>query len=400
MKNGKPGQFTIVFPKRLDTENAPVFEKQTLNQIKDLPPKTEMIFDMENMSYISSAGLRVILRIRKRFPKCTAINVGREVYDILEPVGFTSLITIRRKPMIIPRVEGDPIARGSNGEIYILQDDIIVKMFTEKTLLEEIEEEWSKARTAVSLGIPSVICYAVVNDGKRNGIMFEKLRTKTLDKLIYADYEKFDMYADMFAELFHDIHQTRDLRKELTSVVEQQISLVERADYLTEEERENLKTFLKAVPESDTVIHGDFHPRNIGSAGEELIAMDMAEIGYGHPVFDFMSTYYDLVFSGKAFPEVTPFFFGLEIPDLKRLWDRMLQSYFGGLTEQKADWLNEMLDELVGLRTILLPVLHPNKTKAKHDEWIRIGRERLTGKLEELSEKIRKFDEEYIQGVN
>ena len=356
-----------------------------------------MIIDLQDLVYISSAGLRLILRLSKKYPSCIVANVSNEVYSILEMTGFVSFLTIRRKPMIIPPVEGEPIARGSNGEIYAIEDDTIVKMFTDKTSLEEIEEEWANARTAVSLGIPSVICFAVVNDGTRNGIMFEKLQTKTLDRLIYSDYGNFDRYGDMFAELFYTIHQTRDLKKGLSSVIKQQLSYVERAHYLSESEREQLKNFLLAVPETDTVIHGDFHPRNIGMADGELIAMDMAEIGYGHPVFDFVSTYYDLVFSGKTFPSVTSYFFGLEIPDLRRLWDRMLQWYFKGLSREDADWINEMLDDLVGLRTILLPVLHPNKPKEKHDEWIRIGREKLTGKLKELNEKIRIFDEKFIQ---
>jgi hypothetical protein len=45
----------------------------------------------------------------------------------------------------------------------------------------------------------------------------------------------------------------------------------------------------------------------------------------------------------------------------------------------------------------ILPVLHPNKPKEKHEEWIRIGRDKLTGKLEELNEKIRIFDEKYLK---
>ena len=387
----------LLFPEKLNLENTPEFEAECKEQLQDVPADAEVIIDLQDLVYISSAGLRLILRLSKKYPSCIVANVSNEVYSILEMTGFVSFLTIRRKPMIIPPVEGEPIARGSNGEIYAIEDDTIVKMFTDKTSLEEIEEEWANARTAVSLGIPSVICFAVVNDGTRNGIMFEKLQTKTLDRLIYSDYDNFDQYGDMFAELFYTIHQTRDLKKGLSSVIKQQLSYVERAHYLSESEREQLKNFLLAVPETDTVIHGDFHPRNIGMADGELIAMDMAEIGYGHPVFDFVSTYYDLVFSGKTFPSVTSYFFGLEIPDLRRLWDRMLQWYFKGLSREDADWINEMLDELVGLRTILLPVLHPNKPKEKHDEWIRIGREKLTGKLEELNEKIRIFDEKFIQ---
>lgn len=396
MENEKNEGFRIMFPERLDTGSAPLFEKQLKEQVEGLASDTNIIMDLDNLTYISSTGLRIILRLKKSFPRCEMVNVGPEPRKILEMTGFTDFMIVHLKPMVIPPVEGEIIARGSNGEIYSIGEDIIVKMFTEKTTLAEIEEEWNKAKTAFTLGIPCVICYSVVNDGKRNGIMFEKLNTKTLDKLIYKDYENFDRYADMFADLFYSIHTTSDRNRKLMSVKENQISLVESADYLTDKEKTELYSFLKSIPETDTIIHGDFHPRNLGMVDGELIAIDMAEIGYGHPVFDFVSTYYDLVFSGRTFPEVTPFFFGLEIPDLKRLWDRMLQQYFGGLSEEDANWINEMLDELVGLRTIMLPILHPNKPKEKHEEWIRIGRERLDGKLVELSEKVRRFDHDFL----
>ena len=397
MEAENSARLELRFPVKLDSGNAPAFEEKCREQLEGVSTGTEVIMDMQDLTYISSAGLRVILRLSKKYSAYTVVNVCNEVYAVLEMSGFTSLLTVRRKPMIIAPVEGEPIARGSNGAIYAIEADTIVKMFTDKTSLQEIEEEWANARTAVSLGIPSVICFAVVNDGNRNGIMFEKLQTQTLDRLIYSDYDHFDRYADMFTELFYTIHQTRDLKKELKPVIGQELSLVERADYLTESEKEQLKTFFRNLPEADTVVHGDYHPRNIGMADGELIAMDMAEIGYGHPVFDFVSTYYDLIFSGRIYPDVTPVFFGLEIPDLKRLWDRMLQQYFGGLSEEEAEWINDLMDELVGLRTIFLPVLHPNKPKEKHEEWIRIGRDKLTGKLEELNEKIRIFDEKYLK---
>lgn len=392
----KATPFVVKLLEKMDSDTVPAFTEKVNEQIEGLDKETEVILDMEDTIYISSIALRMIQRIHKAYPKCVCVNVRPEVYETLEMVGFTSFLNIRRIPMQIPPVEGEPIARGSNGQIYSIGGDTIVKMFTEKTQMPEIEEEWAKARTAVSLGIPSVICYAVVNDGTRNGIMFEKLQTKTLDRLIYEDYENFDKYADMFARLFREIHETRDVMKELSSVKDQQIALVDRALYLSEKEREDLKNFLNDFPDSDTVVHGDFHPRNIGTTEGELIAMDMAEIGYGNPVFDFMSTYYDLVFSGKNFPEVTKFFFGLEIPDLRRLWDRMLQTYFGGLSKEEADFINEMMDDLVGFRTILLPVLHPNNTKEKHAKWTEIGRNCLDGKLEELSKKVKIFDTDYL----
>lgn len=53
-------------------------------------------FDLEELSYISSAGLRIIVRIKQQYDDTTLVNVPKGVYDIFEMVGFTNLFTIER----------------------------------------------------------------------------------------------------------------------------------------------------------------------------------------------------------------------------------------------------------------------------------------------------------------
>ena len=53
-------------------------------------------FDLEELRYISSAGLRIIVRIKQQYDDTTLVNVPKGVYDIFEMVGFTNLFTIER----------------------------------------------------------------------------------------------------------------------------------------------------------------------------------------------------------------------------------------------------------------------------------------------------------------
>ena len=243
----------ILFPKRLDTSNVDDFrneleaseETRTLfEKASDSEKMDSVVLDMENTEYISSAGLRLIMLIRKHNVNTSMINVCSEVYDILEMTGFSSVLQVKRKAMRIDRIGREPIARGSNGEIYALEDDTIVKMFTSRTSMEAIEEEWKNAKTAFSLGIPSVICYAMVTDGERMGIMFERMQTTSLDTLIYSDYEHFDLYAERFADLLMELHGTHDSGHELHEVRELFYSLLEQVDYLTQEEKDEMNAFL------------------------------------------------------------------------------------------------------------------------------------------------------------
>ena len=85
---------TLVVDGRLDTQTAPELEKELDLVVAGLK---ELIFDMKGLSYISSAGLRVILKAQKIMNaqgsmKLTGVNDGiMEVFDI---TGFLDILTI------------------------------------------------------------------------------------------------------------------------------------------------------------------------------------------------------------------------------------------------------------------------------------------------------------------
>ena len=91
-KNG--GELTIALAGRLDTQTAPELEKALE---KNLPGATSLTFDLEGLTYTSSAGLRVILKARKAMKQQDAIrlvHVCDDIMEILEMTGFTELMTI------------------------------------------------------------------------------------------------------------------------------------------------------------------------------------------------------------------------------------------------------------------------------------------------------------------
>lgn len=85
---------TLTVSGRLDTQTAPELEKE-INAI--LPDLKELTFDMTNLEYVSSAGLRVILKAQKIMNaqgsmKLTGVNDSiMEVFDI---TGFLDILTI------------------------------------------------------------------------------------------------------------------------------------------------------------------------------------------------------------------------------------------------------------------------------------------------------------------
>ena len=85
---------TLIVSGRLDTQTAPELENEL---DAALPGLKELFFDMTNLEYVSSAGLRVILKAQKAMNaqgsmKLTGVNDSiMEVFDI---TGFLDILTI------------------------------------------------------------------------------------------------------------------------------------------------------------------------------------------------------------------------------------------------------------------------------------------------------------------
>lgn len=70
---------------KIDSTNAPEFEKELMAAMP-------VELDASELEYISSAGLRVLLKLKKAIGELTILNVNSEVYEILDITGFTSML--------------------------------------------------------------------------------------------------------------------------------------------------------------------------------------------------------------------------------------------------------------------------------------------------------------------
>ena len=85
---------TLVLIGRLDTVTAPELEAE-LEKI--LPNTNALVLDMEKLEYISSAGLRVILKAQKAMnTKGTMklIHVGESIMEVFDITGFSDFLNI------------------------------------------------------------------------------------------------------------------------------------------------------------------------------------------------------------------------------------------------------------------------------------------------------------------
>ncbi len=79
---------------RLDTNTSPQLEEKLKASIDNV---TELVFDIEKLQYISSAGLRVLLSAQKIMNKQGSMvvkNSSEEVREIFDVTGFSDILTI------------------------------------------------------------------------------------------------------------------------------------------------------------------------------------------------------------------------------------------------------------------------------------------------------------------
>ena len=79
---------------RLDTTTAPALDKTI---VEDIAGTKNLVLDVKELEYISSAGLRVFLGAQKKMQKIGSMkvtNVREEVMEVFEMTGFADILTI------------------------------------------------------------------------------------------------------------------------------------------------------------------------------------------------------------------------------------------------------------------------------------------------------------------
>ena len=93
-KNVTETELTVTLTGRLDTTTAPELEKELKASLDGV---TTLTLDMEELEYISSAGLRVLLSAQKIMNKqgeMKVIHVSETIMEIFEVTGFSDILTI------------------------------------------------------------------------------------------------------------------------------------------------------------------------------------------------------------------------------------------------------------------------------------------------------------------
>ena len=319
----------IAIEGRIDASNAAEAEEKIFN-IKNANSGKHTVVDADKLEYISSAGLRVILRLRKEEPKLAIINVAADVYEVFDMTGFTDMVTVE-KAYPVMSVDGcEFIAKGANGAVYRYDDETILKTYFAKDALPEIKQERENARRAFVLGINTAIPYGIVRVGDGYGTVTELLNAESVTKLIRQNPNDMTKAAKYYIDMLKSIHAIEVEDGEVLDMKETALNWANFVSaHLPKEQGEKLRALIEAVPKRNTLMHGDYHTNNIMVQNGEPLLIDMDTLCMGHPVFELGSMFNAFIGYSELDHQVTMNFFGYTHETAGKFWDMSLKMYLG-----------------------------------------------------------------------
>ncbi len=290
----------------------------------------KIVFDLENLRYISSAGLRTILRVKQQHDDVSLINASLEVYDVFQMTGFTSIMNVQKALKKIDVSNADVIGEGFFSTVYRFNKDTIVKVFNRTSDTEQIERELRLAKEAFVLGIPTAISFDIVKVGDKLGVCFEMLDCMSLKTALLTDKANYETYLKKYAELLKKINTTECFNPAIPNIKEQYYKKLDKIEsYLDEAHFAKAKALIDSIPERKTFVHGDCHFKNIMVQHDELLLIDMDTLSVGHPIFELAAIYAPYCAFNEDDPTNSEKFFGISREEASKLYNDVLNLYFG-----------------------------------------------------------------------
>ena len=319
----------IAIEGRIDASSAAEAEEKIFS-FKNENPGKHTVIDADRLEYVSSAGLRVILRLRKEEPKLAIINVAPDVYEVLDMTGFTDMVTVEKAYRRMS-VEGcEFIAKGANGAVYRYDDETILKTYFARDALPEIKQERENARKAFVLGINTAIPYGIVRVGEGYGTVTELLNAESVTKLIRNRPDDLTETVGYYVDMLKSIHAIEVKDGEVPDMREIALDWADFvSEHIPEQEGRKLRALIEAIPKQNTLLHGDYHTNNVMVQNGEPLLIDMDTLCMGHPVFELGSMFNAFVGYSELDHQNMLDFFGYSFETAGKFWDMSLRAYLG-----------------------------------------------------------------------
>ena len=321
---------TVFLEGEINSYNADSVEKEIRNAIEKQKFE-KLVLDFAGISYVSSAGLRIILKLKQQYNNFAVVETSLEVYDIFSMTGFTNIMEIKKGLKRISLMGAEVIGDGYFSTVYRINKDTIIKVFNRVSDPEQIERELKLAKEAFILGIPTAISFDIVrvDDGKL-GVRFEMLDCESLKNMVLKYPERSEEFVDKYAALLKKMNTTECSNPNIPDMKQAYLRKLSKIEqWLPVDAYQKLTRMFNAIPERKTLIHGDCHFKNIMVQNGELLLIDMDTLSVGYPIFELASIFAPYVAFNEDEPGNSERFFGIKDEDAAKLYDELIKRYFG-----------------------------------------------------------------------
>lgn len=285
-KDDKTHSMNIALSGRVDSITAPEVAKK-LEKALEGYSSMAVVVDAEKLGYISSAGLRVLLDLKKVCDDMKVINVSLDIYDILTMTGFTKFIDVERRIRKIRQpAPGELISSDTDSKLYRSINELAVRVFDSEVSLEEVQRRFQLSKTVTAYGIPTPIAFEIVSCNDCYGIIFERTHGKTLDKIWEERPDNMQEELKLLSDLMKTLHSCRVEKKELPDYGKRMIDEIEKSPVLSDEDRYSLKHLVESLNATETFIYGNLRLSNVLLQDGKLLLMDLSRCGRGNPILD------------------------------------------------------------------------------------------------------------------
>lgn len=376
------GEATLTLCGRLDTAVSSQVSADINQLLATAGTIQHLTVDAGQLEYISSSGLRILLMLAKRFKQFRITEVNPEVYDVLSMTGFTKMMTVERALRQLSVDGCEVIGVGGVGTVFRLNDDTIIKVFREGTTMDEVRKEITMSKEAFVMGMPTAISFDVVKVGEQYGLVYELLQAQTLSACLKQAPERVDELARKYADLFRQLHAIQvPADSSVPDALEHernQVMHIRR--YFPQEKIDILLQILDTVPASNRLLHLDLQAKNAMIQNDELMLIDMGEVGYGHPILDLAHAYSAMVTLVGDYDKII----GIPRELGTELWNRAIDYYFEGLPADVVALRKEQIKALSCVRSFSWLALSDSFPEAVVNECRTIFDERVTRHREQL----------------
>lgn len=342
------GDATITLCGRLDTSVSAKTKSEIDKNLAAAGNINSLTMDAEGLEYISSSGLRILLTLAKSYKNFKVVGVNAEVYDVLSMTGFNKIIKVERALRQLSIDGCEQIGVGGVGTVYRLDGDTIIKVFREGTTIDEVRKEITMSKEAFVMGTPTAISFDIVKVGSQYGLVYELLNAETLSSCIKRAPERIDEYARQYANLFRQLHSIEvPADSNVPNAIDherQQILHISR--YFPKESIDLLLQIIDTIPTGNRLLHLDLQVKNTMMQDNELMLIDMGEMGYGHPVLDLGHAYSSMVLLIGDYDKTI----GIPRELGNKVWDLAINYYFEGLPADVIEQRKAQIDVVGRIR--------------------------------------------------